>query len=82
MDKRSKEMGEIYDRQKIQEDLQRSDQFVDVFSKIVSGKAGYRAVVEVKPITTKCSCGTVLDERQKFCHECGAKNEHFKPEKK
>jgi uncharacterized OB-fold protein len=76
-------MGEVYSRQKIQEDFQRSDEFVDVFSKIVSGKAGYKAVVEVKPITSKCpGCGTNLDERQKFCHECGAKNEHFRSEKK
>ncbi len=74
-------MGEIYDRQRIQEDLQRSDQFVDVFSKIVSGRAGYKTHVDVKPIILKCkTCGTTLDERQKFCHECGTKNEV--PEKK
>lgn len=72
-------MVEIYDRQKEQTDLQRSQGFADVFSKLVSGKAGYKAVIEMKPITNKCSgCSTVLDERQKFCHECGAKNEHFK----
>jgi rRNA maturation endonuclease Nob1 len=76
-------MGEIYDRQKIQQDLQRSDEFLNVFSKVVSGKAGYKAVIEMKPITAKCpGCSTVLDERQKFCHECGAKNDSFKPEKK
>jgi hypothetical protein len=75
-------MDDLYDRQKIQEDLQRSNDFTNVFSKIVSGKAGYKTIVDVKPITTKCACGTNLDERQKFCHECGAKNEHFKQEKK
>lgn len=75
-------MGEIYDRQRIQEDLQRSDQFVDVFSKIVSGRAGYKTHVDVKPITLKCkTCGTTLDERQKFCHECGTKNEMFEKKK-
>ena len=70
-------MGEIYDRQKEQDDLQRSEEFVDVFSKIVSGgKSGYKTVVQVKPITTKCSnCGVILQENQKFCHECGTKNE-------
>ena len=74
-------MGEIYDRQKIQEDLQHSDEFVNVFSKVVSRKAGYKAVIEMKPITSKCkNCGTILDEKQKFCHECGTKNEM--PEKK
>ena len=76
-------MSEIHDRQKSQEELQRSDAFLNVFSKVVSGKAGYRAVIEMKPITTKCpQCGTVLDEKQKFCHECGIKNEHYKPDKK
>ncbi len=69
-------MSEIYDRQKMQEELQRSDEFVDAFSKIVSGKAGYKTVVDVKPITVKCSgCGINLDKKQKFCHECGTKNE-------
>ncbi|OGJ11854.1 hypothetical protein A3K62_02470 [Candidatus Pacearchaeota archaeon RBG_16_35_8] len=72
-------MEEVYDRQKSQEELQRSDAFLNVFSKVVSGKAGYRAVIEMKPITTKCpQCGTVLDEKQKFCHECGIKNGSFK----
>ena len=69
-------MGEIYDRQKIQEELQRSEQFIDIFSKVVSGRVGYKAVIEMKPITSKCkNCGTILEEKQKFCHECGTKNE-------
>ncbi len=74
-------MSEIYDRQRMQEEIQRSDKFVDIFSKIVSGKASYKTHIDVKPITTKCKgCNTVLGETQKFCHECGAKNEI--PEKK
>lgn len=70
-------MDEIHSRQKIQEEMQRSQEFVDVFSKVVSGgKAGYKTVVPVKPITTKCkTCDATLGEKQKFCHECGAKNE-------
>jgi len=69
-------MSDIYERQRIQEEIQRSDKFVDIFSKIVSGKAGYKTHIEVKPITTKCKgCGTVLGEKQKFCHECGMKND-------
>lgn len=69
-------MEEIYDRQKAQDDLQRSEEFVDVFSKIVSGKSGYKTIVSVKPMTTECkSCNVKLDIKQKFCHECGAKND-------
>ena len=69
-------MEEIYDRQRMQEDMQRSSEFVDVFSKVVSGKSGYKTVVTVKPITIKCKgCGIELHQTQKFCHECGTKNE-------
>lgn len=69
-------MSEIYDRQKAQEELQRSQDFINVFSKVVSKKAGYKTVVQVKPITTKCKgCGIELHQTQKFCHECGTKND-------
>ena len=70
-------MDPIHDRQRAQEDMQRSQEFVDVFSKVVSGgKAGYKTVVEVKPITVKCKgCGIELHKEQKFCHECGTKND-------
>jgi hypothetical protein len=83
--KRKKDMSEIYDRQKMQEEIQRSDMFSSIFSKVVSGKSNYISPTtkEIKPITSKCpGCGTVLDERQKFCHECGSKNEGYKAEKK
>jgi rRNA maturation endonuclease Nob1 len=69
-------MSEIYSRQKIQEDLQKSDAILEAFSKIVSGKAGYRAIIEKKPMIIKCTnCQTILDISQKFCHECGTKVE-------
>ena len=51
-------MGEIYDRQKKQEDLQNSPEFLDVFSKVVSGKAGYKTVIEKKQIIFKCKIVT------------------------
>jgi len=66
----------IYDRQKMQEEMQRNDAVLDAFSKIVSGKAGYRTVIEKKPVIIKCNnCGTILDACEKFCHECGTKVE-------
>ena len=68
-------MDEIYDRQRMQEEMQRSPEFVDVFSKIVSRKSGYKTVVTVKPVIIKCKgCGIELHKTQKFCHECGTKN--------
>ena len=48
----------------------------DAFSKIVSGKKGYKAVIERKVEPLKCqACGTQLDPIEKFCHECGARVE-------
>lgn len=56
--------------------MQKNDVILDAFSKIVSGKAGYKAVIEKKPMIIKCeSCQTILDINQKFCHECGMKVE-------
>ena len=69
-------MSEVYDRQKIQEELQKSDAVLNAFSKIVSGKSGYRTVIEKKPMVVKCKqCCSNLDLSQKFCHECGCKVE-------
>jgi len=57
-------------------EFQDKDAIQDAFSKIVSGKKGYKAVIERKVEPLKCSaCGTILDPIEKFCHECGAKVE-------
>src|SRR3989338_1162555 len=46
----------------------------DAFSKIVSGKVGYKTVLERKKIPPKCiKCGRGGDEEQKFCSQCGGK---------
>ncbi|MEK6842343.1 MAG: zinc-ribbon domain-containing protein, partial [Nanoarchaeota archaeon] len=67
-------MSEVYDRQKQQEEIQNSDAFLDVFSKVVSGKTGYRSVIEKKKVVVKCvKCGIILEPTQKFCQECGTK---------
>ena len=62
--------------QKRMQEIQNDESFLSAFSKIVSGKAGYKAVIEKKEIIIRCtSCQTILDASQKFCHECGAKVE-------
>ena len=46
----------------------------DAFSFLVSGKKGYKAVIERKVELVKCSgCLLVLKGDEKFCSECGAK---------
>ena len=46
----------------------------DAFSFLVSGKKGYKAVIERKVEPLKCpSCGIFLKGEVKFCPECGAK---------
>jgi len=58
----------------MQEDLQKSDGILDAFSKIVSGKAGYKTVIEKKKEIIKCpECTTILEGTEKFCPECGHK---------
>lgn len=62
--------------QKRMSEIQNEDSFADALGKLVSGRAGYKPVIEKKPIVVKCTnCSTVLDECQKFCHECGTKVE-------
>ena len=60
----------------MQEELQKNDAIAMAFGKLVSGKAGYKAVIEKKPMVLKCkNCGSTVDLNQKFCHECGSKVE-------
>ena len=63
-------------QQRMQE-IQKNEGVMDAFSRIVSGgKAGYKTVIEKKPMIIKCNnCQTILDISQKFCHECGTKIE-------
>lgn len=52
--------------------LQDGNAILDAYSKIVSGKKGYKAVIERKKIPPKCvKCGRGGDEGQKFCSQCG-----------
>lgn len=46
----------------------------NIMGKILSGKSGYKAVIEKKHEVKRCQkCGTVLEGNEKFCPECGNK---------
>lgn len=73
-------MSEVHDLQKrvlrIQQD---KEQISDLFAKIVNGKPGYKAVIEMKKEPIKCpDCGYILEGHEKFCPECGEKTEFKK----
>lgn len=62
--------------QKRMNEIQQTDEFASAFGKLLSGKSNYRPVIEKKQIVLKCkNCGTILDDIEKFCHECGTKVE-------
>ena len=53
---------------------QNVDNLADAYSKVVSGKIGYKAVIERKKIPPRCvKCGRGGDDGQKFCPQCGGK---------
>lgn len=63
-------MGSCIDLRK----YQKPGSIEDAYSKIVSGKAGYKAIIERKKIPPKCNkCGRGGDDGQKFCPQCGGK---------
>ena len=63
-------MGSNIDLRKFQD----ANAIQDAFSRVVSGKVGYKAVIEKKKIPPKCiKCGRGGDEDQKFCPQCGGK---------
>jgi rRNA maturation endonuclease Nob1 len=60
----------------IQANSANDDAFQNALGKLFSGKSGYKPVIETKQIIIRCkSCSTVLDDCEKFCHECGTKVE-------
>jgi predicted amidophosphoribosyltransferase len=65
-------MGSCLDLRK----LQSGKELHDAYSMLVSGKKGYKAVIERKKIPPKCvKCGRGGDTDQKFCPQCGGKME-------
>jgi rRNA maturation endonuclease Nob1 len=60
--------------QKRMNEMQQSDEFAATMGKLLSGRPGYRPVIEKKMVVLKCKgCNVILDESEKFCHECGMK---------
>lgn len=55
-------------------EFQDSAQMQNILGKLVSGKSGYKAVIDkTKPIAKCQQCGKILDDSWKFCPECGNK---------
>ena len=60
-------------------DQMNSDAVADAFSFLVSGKRGYKAVIERKVEPVRCGgCSVVLKGEEKFCSECGTKTSFVK----
>lgn len=48
----------------------------DAMGKILSGKPGYKPIIERKVEPIKCkSCGKILEGNEKFCPDCGTKTD-------
>ena len=55
-------------------EFQDSAQMQNILGKLVSGRSGYKAVIDKDKPISKCSqCGKVLDDSWKFCPECANK---------
>lgn len=63
-------MGSCLDLRQYQD----SADMAALMGRIVSGKHGYKAVIERKKEILKCGqCAKILDGIEKFCPECGNK---------
>ncbi len=55
-------------------DQMNSDAVADAFSFLISGKRGYKTVIERKVEPIRCTgCSIILKDDIKFCSECGTK---------
>lgn len=50
------------------------DKMAELMGKILSGRPGYKAVIEKSRPPKKCTnCQKILDGTEKFCPDCGTK---------
>ena len=62
-----------FDLRKFQEDGEDHEKVKSIFGKILSGRDGYKTVIEKKAKKIeRCDCGWVLEGCEKFCPECGS----------
>lgn len=62
--------GSCRDLRKYQDDAQ----VAELFGQLISGKKGYKTIIEKSPKIIRCTgCGKVVDDEAKFCPECGTK---------
>ena len=62
--------------QKRMNEIQSDAGFASAFGKLISGRPGYKPVIETKQVIIRCKkCGKVLEDGQKFCDECGTRAE-------
>ena len=54
-------------------EFQNSEKIDNAFSLLVSGKLGYKTVIERKKDLPRCpKCSKILEGNEKFCPDCGA----------
>lgn len=61
--------------QKRMNEIQSDASFASALGKLMSGRPGYKPVIETKQVIIRCKCGKIMDDNQKFCDECGARVE-------
>ena len=61
-------------QKRMQENQKNEEELQSIFGKLVSGKSGYKTVIDNTKPVPKCSkCNLPLMGDEKFCPECGNK---------